>query len=130
MLSQSLPATVHGEFASSDATGLNEANSRLTLYQAGTATSLTLGSSDHFVVCSVTVSSAATNALVQLYDGADATVDAGEEVLGGIVATNTSQTVNLSAPHVCQKGTYPKVKASAAGNVRVQVRGVVVRVGS
>jgi hypothetical protein len=114
---------VHGEFASADASGLNETNSRFTIYpQAGT-TAITLGANDYVTITDIIFSSAGTNLVCTVYDGADATVDAGEIVSRNIVATNGVTTVRLASPHVCQKGTYPKVKTSGAGQVYVQFKG-------
>lgn len=121
---------IRGEFSSADATALTEANSRLLLYGQGSASAVTLTANDHVLIHSVTVSSAATNALVQVYDGADNAVDAGEEIFGAIIPTNTNTSALFGVPVCCQKGRYPKVKASAAGNVRVQFRGMVVRAGT
>lgn len=131
MLSQTLAQVVHGEFSSADATALSAGTTaRIVLHGPGSTSALTLDANDYVQILSATVSSAATTALVQIYDGADATVDAGEEIFGGIVPTNSTVSANFHSPHVCQKGSYPKVKASAAGNVRVQIRCVVVRAGS
>lgn len=121
----------HGEFSSADATALSEGTTaRFALYGEGSATALTLDANDHVVIHQITVSSAATTALVQVYDGADVTVDAGEEAFGGIVPTNSVINVPLPVPFVCQKASYPKVKASAAGNIRAQIHGTILRVGS
>lgn len=122
---------IRGEFSSADASALSEPNSRFALYGQGSATALTLGTNDYISIQQITVSSAATTALVQVYDGPDATVDAGEEMHGGIVPTNSTVNVGpFPVVKTCQKGTYPKVKASAAGAVRVQFTGIVVRAGS
>mgnify|MGYP006921324098 CR=1 FL=1 len=120
----------HGEFSSADATALSEANARFALYGQGGTTALALNANDYVMISQITVSSAATTALAQVYDGADNVVDAGEEVHGGIVPTNSTVNVPILSPHCCQKGTYPKFKASAAGNVRAQIRGTIYRSGA
>src|SRR5688572_10003875 len=69
----------HGEFSTADASGLSEANSRFNLYKPGSTTALTLAANERVVVTSVVVAfTGATSRAVQVYDGADATVDAGE----------------------------------------------------
>lgn len=118
---------VHGEFASADASALTESNSRAALYPQASATALTLAATDTAVVHSLVVSSAGANLTVTVYDGADATVDVGEVIWRGVVPTNTTQHAVLSVPHRCQAGTYPKVKASGAGQVYVNLSGYVLR---
>lgn len=114
---------LRGEFASADASGLNEADSRFTLYPQASTTAVTVDSTDYVQICSITFASAGTNLVCTVYDGADATVDAGEIVRRFIVPTNGTVTVELEIPHTCQVGTYPKVKTSGAGQVYVQFSG-------
>lgn len=123
-------APVHGEFSSADASALTEAQSRILLYGAGSTTAVTVGSNDYVTITDLKVitGSALT---VTVYDGADATVDAGEVITIGDYAANGGEAQpGFRTPHTCQKGTWPKVKASGAGNVRVQIRGTLFRVGS
>lgn len=124
----SLPArTLHGEFSSADASGLNANSSKVTLYGPGGTTALTLDAKDYVHVSQLAISSAGTNLTVSIFDGVDANPDAGELIWKGVVPTNTTATVFLPNPHVCQKGTYPRVKASGAGQVDVTLHGVVVQ---
>jgi hypothetical protein len=120
----------HGEFASADATSLTEPNARMSLFGAASTTALTLNANDIVQVCSLSISSAATNATLTVFDGTDGTPDPGEALFAGIVPTNSAVTPYMAIPHYCQKGTYPKVKASAAGAVKVQMQGTVYRTGS
>lgn len=128
----SIPAgpPIHGEFSSADASGLNEANSRILLYGQLATTALTLNANDTVIVSHLAISSAGTNLTVSIYDGADATVDAGEVIWRGVVPTNTTIDAWLLVPHYCQKGTWPKVKASGAGQVYVTLHGSATRVGA
>jgi hypothetical protein len=113
----------HGEFSSADASALNEANSRITLYPAATVSALTLGATDQVVITSIQLTSAGA-VTVTLYDGADATVDAGEAIaLAGLAANGFLNLSSDRVPHYCQAGTYPKVKASGAGAIKVIIRG-------
>lgn len=126
-----MPAsTVHGEFSASDASAVDATTSKVTLYGPGGTTALTLNANDYVHVSALTVGSAGTNLLVQVFDGGDATADAGELIWAGYVPTNSTVAVQFPDPHVCQKGTYPRVKASATGQVYVQLKGVVVRHGA
>lgn len=121
---------VHGEFSSSDASDLSESNSRFTLYGAGKASVGTLAATDQVVVTDVKVMVGSSALTVTLYDGSDATVDAGETITVGDYAANGGEAQNFSCPHVCQSGTYPKVKTSGAGAVKVQLRGYIRRAGA
>lgn len=120
----------HGEFSSADASALSEANSRFTLYGAGSATALTLASTDRVTITDVKLMVGSSALTATVYDGANATVDAGETVTTGDYAANGGEAQNFTTPHICQTGTYPKVKTSGAGAVKAQIRGTIVRVGS
>lgn len=117
----------HGEFSSADASALTEANSRFNLYGQSSTSALTLGANDIVQIASASVASAGTNLTVTIYDGADATPGAGEVAVKAICPTNNTIAPYFGIPHFCQKGTYPKVKASAAGQVDVQIRGTIYR---
>ena len=119
----------HGEFSSADASGLSEPNSRFTLYGARSAAALTLNAGDVVTITSLSVSSAGTNLTISVYEGADATVDAGEVVFKGVIPTNSTQS-KVFAGHECQKGSYPKVKASGSGQVDVVIHGLIERQGA
>ena len=123
-------ALFHGEFSSADASGLNESQSRFALYGARSTAALTLNAADVVTITDISVSSGGTNLTVQVYDGADATVDAGELVFKGVVPTNSTQSMRLVTPHECQVGKYPKIKTSGAGQVDVIIHGTIVRTGS
>lgn len=120
-------AVFHGEFADDDASALNEANSRFTLYNAA-GSAITLTADDTVIVTDLLINSTAA-VTVQVYSGADATVDAGEAVFNAALPVTTTLVQPLTTPHYCKKGTYPKVKTSGAGDVKLQIRGVIVRLG-
>ncbi len=123
-------AAIHGEFSSADASALSEANSRILLYGAGSTTALTLNANDHVTITDLKVI-AGSALTVTVYDGTDATPDAGEVITTGDYAANGGEAQpGMQTPFTCQKGTWPKVKASAAGNVKVQIRATIFRVGS
>lgn len=117
----------HGEFTSSDASGLSEANSRFTLYDTG-KNAIALASNDQVVITDylIVAGSALT---VQLYDGADTTVSAGERIAQGNLAANGGVSKTFHTPHYVKQATYPKVKTSGAGQVDVIIQGVIVRHG-
>jgi hypothetical protein len=122
-------APVHGEFSSADASALTEANSRFSIYGAGEASAVTLGSTDVVVITHLHLMVGSTALTATVYHGSDATADAGEVVVTGDYPANGG----LHGPvglHVCKTGTYPKVKTSAAGSVKVQFHGHIVRKGS
>lgn len=121
----------HGEFSSANASALTEANSRFTLYGADSgdgsgASALTLGASDIVMVTDITITGA-TAYTIQLYDGANNVVDAGEQIVKATFLTTLTQFVWAAAfcPHYCQKGTYPKLIASATGQVDSTIRGFI-----
>lgn len=115
---------VHGEFSSSDASALTEANSRILLYGAGSTTAATLTSTDYVVISSLVIVAGAA-LTVTVYDGSDATVGAGEVVCKGNLAANGVVAHTLPVPHTCQAGTWPKVKTSGAGQVDVTLQGYI-----
>jgi hypothetical protein len=131
----------HGEFSSADASALSEANSRFTLFPAGfikAGTTITLKSSTEgtdtllgsvVIITDILISIGASALAVQVYDGADNTVDAGELVAKAQVLINTNTSIRLFVPHYCMAGTYPKVKTSGAGQVDVTIHGLISDVG-
>ncbi len=122
-------APFHGEFSSTDASALSENASRFALYGAGSTSALTLNANDQVIITDLIISNG-TAFKVDVYDGADNTVDAGELIAEVYSAVNTPAYPDLTTPFYCQKGTYPKVKAAAGGNVSVQIRGCIIRLGS
>lgn len=123
-------AAFHGEFASADASALSEANSRITLYGAGSTTALTLNSNDYVTITDLKVIGDVA-LTTTVYDGADNVVDAGETITkGGFPATGGEVQPGMQTPFTCQKGTWPKVKTSGAGQIYAQIRGTILRVGS
>lgn len=120
---------IHGEFYSADASALNEANSRILLYGAGSTTAITLDSNDNVVITDIKVMVGATGLTVTVYDGANNTVAAGEVIAKGLYSANNGEVSNFAAPHVCQKGTWPKVLTSASGDVFVYIKGYIYRSG-
>jgi len=117
----------HGEFSSADASALSEANSRLALYGAGGVSALTLNANDFVSITDVTISTGAA-LTVQVYDGANNAVGAGEQVC--IAKINGAIAIPFTVAHTCQKGTYPKVITSGAGQVDVTIRGTIIRQGA
>jgi len=115
----------HGEFSSADASALTEPNSRFTLYQDGTTTSITLAATDKVVITDIDIRVGITGRTVQVYDGANNTVDAGETIHAGTYAASTGHNRVSATPHSCQLGSYPKVKTSGAGQVDLNIRGYV-----
>ena len=118
---------VHGEFSSADASALTESGSRFALYGAGGTSAITLNANDYVSIDCISVSSGGTTLTISVYDGANATVDAGELVWRGIVPTSTSQFIVLRTPHTCQPGTWPKVKSSDTGQVDLVLHGTIYR---
>ena len=114
-------SAVHGEFSSSNASSLTEPQSRITLYGPASTSAVTLGASDYVVVTDVVITTG-TSLTVTIFDGADATPDAGEVIYKGTV-NGTAQFSALLTPHYCQVGTWPHVKTSGSGQVDVVLRG-------
>ena len=124
-------APIHGEFSSADASGLTEANARFTLYASPGATALTLDSNDVVTITDVSITNTSGGALtVQIYDGANNAVGAGELVLFARVAAAGNVLHRFGTPHACQKGTYPKVITSGAGQIDCSLKGSILRSGS
>lgn len=118
-------APFHGEFTSADASALTEANSRFTLYVPHTTTAITLASTSRVVITDLWFWSVGAVA-VSIYDGADATVSAGEKIWGtATVAANTNVFRSLVTGHHCQTGTWPKVKTGAAGQIDAIIHGYI-----
>lgn len=120
----SIPAGTpfHGEFSSANAAGLDETNSRFTLYGPSSTSAITLGASDQVIITDLIVQSGAA-LTVTVYDGANNVVAAGERIALGQFAANTNMPAGLSTPHFCQAGTYPKVLTSGAGQIDCLIRG-------
>lgn len=116
----------HGEFSSADASALSEVNSRVLLYPAGTVTAYTLAATDQVLIYRVTLVCGAA-LTVQLYDGADNSVGAGEKVLQGNFAANGGVGGPFAVAHQCQAGTWPKVKTNTSGQIDVTIHGVIRR---
>lgn len=116
-----------GYFTSATPTALSEANSRFTTkYRnevTGDMAAIVLGADDFFEITDVSVISAAAT-IVTVYDGADATVDAGEQIA---VVRNTTNVLQghpqFLTPHRCTKATYPKVKGSVDTATEVLIHG-------
>jgi hypothetical protein len=115
---------VHGEFSSADASGLTEPNARISLFQTGTTTAVALAAGDVLVITDLSVVAGAA-LTVTVFDGADATVDAGETILKGDFAAKTNLGQRAATPFECQAGTYAHVKTSGAGQIDAQLRGYV-----
>jgi len=118
----------HGEFTSADASALNEANSRFSLYGMGSTSAITLASTDQVVITDLKLICGATGLTVTVYDGANNTVAAGERITMGTYPANGGEAQNFTTGHYCQTGTYPNVITSAAGQIDVQIRGYIYRV--
>lgn len=111
--------TIVGNFSSADASGLNEANSRISLYEQGSTSTITLTTTQRVLVeqINITLESALT---VTIYDGADSTPNAGEQIWKGHLTEGISK---VPVNFMCQQGTYPKVKTSGAGQIYVNMSG-------
>lgn len=116
---------VHGEFTSADASALSESNSRFAIYGGGSTTAVTLAAGDYVTISDLDILCGSSALTVTVYDGANATVDAGETVVIGDYPANGGIARTYRSPHVCQKGTYPKVKTSGAGAVKVVFHGFI-----
>lgn len=114
----------HGEFSSADASSLSEADSRILLYGAGSTTAVTLAVADFVLVTDVLIVTAAA-VTVTVYDGANNAAGAGEVIATGDFPANGGVAWQCQTAHVCQKGTWPKVKTSGAGAVKVTIRGTI-----
>src|SRR5262249_5248933 len=119
-------APVHGEFSSADASALTEAASRFALYGAASTAAVTLAGTDVVVITDLLINTGAA-ITVQVYDGADNAVGAGELVHKATV--NGTTTFGFATPHYCRAGTYPKVKTSGAGQVDCLLRGSITTIG-
>lgn len=117
----------HGEFSSSDASGLSEPNSRFSLYGARGGSALSLDSNDAVTITDLHITSAGTNLTITVYDGSDNSPGAGELVFKGVIPTNSTVIVPLQSPQECAKGSYPKCKASGAGQVDITIHGTILR---
>jgi len=121
----------HGEFSSADASALNEANSRFSLYGANFVTggsAITLAATDIVVVLDVVIAAGAAGLAVWIYDGANNAVDAGEQIAKAFLLANTTVYPDFTLGHYCAAGTWPKVKTSGAGQVDVTINGTIVTV--
>lgn len=123
-MSLNLDNPFHGEFASADASALSEPNARITMYGRDKNV-ITLLSTDIVVITDI-VTCAGAALTVTLFDGADATPDAGEIIEQGDWSANGGVREGAVTPHYCKVGTYPKVKTSGAGAVKVGIRGHIV----
>ena len=94
----------HGEFSSADASALSEVNSRFALYASNSLAAVTLAANEQVLITDIDVVCGGTALTVTLYDGADTTVSAGEQVLKGTFAANGGISSHLLVPHYCQKG--------------------------
>jgi len=115
---------VHGELVSADASTA----AAIVLYKAGTRTVRTLGSTEHLVITDVMMNSTAATD-VALFDDADAdgTIDAGERIAHGDFSAKGGLVTAFSTPRYCSKGITPKVKAGAAGAVKVLILGYILK---
>lgn len=118
--------TLHGEFSSSDASGLTETNSRFTLYGPASASALTLGSTDYVCITDL-VFTAGSALTITIYDGANNSVAGGEKAAYVQLGAGATGHLRLVSPFVCQVGTYPKVKTNTSGQVDVILLGDIYR---
>lgn len=126
-----------GQFTSADASALSEANARFTLYDAAKApAAITLQADERVVITDITARCDGNGQTVELYDGADASIGAGERITILRFGTNVPQHhLHLGTPHYCAanestvtpKG-YPKVVTSGVSQVDVTIRGVIIKV--
>lgn len=100
-------------YHATNASALDEATSRFVLYHrdpaTGAATAITLGDNDTLDIRSMTIVASAA-LLLQIYDGADATVDAGEQIAAQrTVTTQLYGHQNLTPGHVTKAGDVSQV---------------------
>jgi hypothetical protein len=115
----------HGEVSSSDASALTESASRILLYPAGSTTAYTLQATDQVVITEL-VAVAGAALTVTVFDGSDSVAGAGEIIMQGDFGVNGGVSEESAfTPHRCQLGTWPKVKTSGAGTIKVNVRGTI-----
>ena len=127
----------HGEFASGDASApALETDARIKLYKEGTATEITaLGINDQVIITDYN-SQLASTVTVSMFFGATKAVTAGNLVhkVGHAASGQSQISVSFSTPYKGPVGAggipWPKILTSAAGQVDVQIRGTIVRVGS
>jgi hypothetical protein len=120
----------HGEFSSADASALSEVNARIKLYGSNSVGAITLASTDIVTITDCVLAAGATGLTVQIYDGPNNVVDAGESITKAALVATTSVYPDLTQGHDCQAGTYPKVKTNIAGQVDVSIKGVIKTVGA
>lgn len=110
----------HGVFSSADAHApATEPDARIQLFEDGTTTALTIGSTEQCVISSYEAT-VGTTMTVKLFSGADLTIADGElldiaKLPVGKVAGNVTRR--------CIVGTYPKIKTDLAGQIDVIARG-------
>jgi hypothetical protein len=117
--------TVHGYFTSADASALTEANARILLYPGGSSTALDVGAGDYVTVTEINILTASA-LTVTVFDGANNAAAAGEVIAK--VTINGNYNMPFVTPFICQKGTWPKVLTSGAGQTDVTIRGYVTSV--
>lgn len=124
-------AAFHGEFDSADAHAPgSESAARMTLfgaYQTSPAlpTGLTLGTTDIVIITDIAVNVGASGLVVQVFDGGAASPGAGNLIAKYTLAANGTANWSRHVGHYCQKGSYPKVLTSAAGQVDVLISGFI-----
>lgn len=122
-------AQFHGEFSSADASApADDAAARVSLFGAGSASALTLATTDQVVVTDMAIETSAA-LTVTVFDGANEAAGAGEIIYKGDVGTTSAYAPPFTCPFYCQLGTYPHVLTSGAGQVDVQMRGYIIRPG-
>jgi hypothetical protein len=119
-----MSSNIHGDFSSADASALNEANSRISLYDDGGIIAAILGATQSIYITDISfvIGAALT---VTIYDGIDTTASSGEIIMKGNYAANGGHDKKFVMPFQCKAGTYPKVKTSGAGQIDVQMRGYI-----
>ena len=110
-----------GEHVSFEYSGTPTTAAVVTVYRHG-GSAVTFGSGTQLIVTDYTIVNSHTAAqLVEFFTdrNSDGTVDAGERIVGGILAANGGVAArNLGTPFYCDVGLAPKVK-SASGAVYV-----------
>ncbi len=102
------------ELISADATTA----AAIVLYDSAGAV-VTLGSTQHIFISQITLNTD-TGMLLELFDdiATAGTVNTGERLEGGYYAPNGGIATTFPTAKQCKRGSTPKLKASAAGNVR------------
>lgn len=129
MMIPPLPGRViSGVFSSADASGLSEANSRFALYDTSRNAISSLAANEQVIITDIQVI-VEDGLAVNVYDGADTSVAAGENIASATLPDGGGFVRSLQTPHFCTLATFPKIKTSGAGQINAHINGYIVRHG-